>query len=273
MRKNLLLAAISLIAVYFVSGQNIGISVTFPSERLQVDSGNIKIGKDVWIPTRSHLLKFGDGDFCHIGEMGDDSMEIKTRYLSIIEPYGPLAKVRIHGNLKIEDGSEGNGKILTSDNTGNTTWLSPASLNTGFNANFSTSQSVTLPCGGCLGLLLINWDTENFDDGGNLSGTTFTAPATGVYHFDVSLSFSLSVITGAGYVGIRLILPGGKEKCSITPVSTGNNGSRAGASLGHTMQMNAGDVITVYAINGTSVAQTVTPLLSSSQESCSFTGY
>jgi len=66
MKKILLLANLVLFISCLVA-QNVGIGVTIPTEKLHVDSGNIKIGKDIWTPLKSHLLKFGDGDFCHIG--------------------------------------------------------------------------------------------------------------------------------------------------------------------------------------------------------------
>jgi Chaperone of endosialidase len=73
-------------ALVFIStnltAQNVGISITTPTEKLHVDSGNIKIGKAVWSPTNKSLLKFGDGNFITIGEEeADDRLTIKAAEL------------------------------------------------------------------------------------------------------------------------------------------------------------------------------------------------
>jgi hypothetical protein len=57
---------------------NVGIGEPAPTEKLHVNNGNIRIGKNAWGSTADNrLLKFGDGSFVSIGEAGeDDRMEI-----------------------------------------------------------------------------------------------------------------------------------------------------------------------------------------------------
>ncbi len=279
MIKNLILSAIILLASLFTFGQNVGIGIAAPTEKLQVDSGNIKIGKDPWAPGKSHLLKFGDGDNCHIGEVGNDSMEIKAKFLSIVHPTGSLTKLSFHGNIRIDDGTQAPGKVLTSsDNGGNASWQTPGPLNSGFYATFSASKDVPiLVPGGSFGLVSVTWDTESFDDAGSLSGAVFSAPSNGVYHFDITIAFALSGVTGTGKViGVQLFLPLSKSKFITVPVSSDDNGNTVNASMSVTLKLSAGDTIVIGAYNGTGVTQTIVPSFGgvpSSEDFSFFTGY
>jgi hypothetical protein len=195
-----------------------------------------------------------------------------------IDISNPDAKLDINGDIMIRGGLPGTGKVLSSDANGLSSWQPLPSVNTGFNANFSAGQAVTLPCLGCLGVLTVNWAIEDFDDGGSLSGTIFTAPATGVYHFDVQIAFSLSGISTAGldpdYVGLKLNLPGGKEKYSYTSVSPSNNGGKATAFMSCNLKLTSGQTITVDAINATNTTQTIIPIAGlSTRETSYFSGY
>lgn len=62
-------------------GQNVGIGTVTPIDKLNIDSGGIRIGKSLWdnsIPSK--LLKFGDGDYITIGEDEvDDRLLIKAK--------------------------------------------------------------------------------------------------------------------------------------------------------------------------------------------------
>ena len=54
--------------LFFAKAQNVGINNTSPTEKLHIDSGNIKIGKLPWgSPANSHFLKFGDANFVILG--------------------------------------------------------------------------------------------------------------------------------------------------------------------------------------------------------------
>jgi hypothetical protein len=78
-----------LIAVIFISNiitaQNVGVGTTTPNEKLNVDSGNVRIGKDVWqSATNSKFLKLGDADYITLGEEeADDKLTIRARELFI----------------------------------------------------------------------------------------------------------------------------------------------------------------------------------------------
>jgi hypothetical protein len=104
----------------------------------------------------------------------------------------PTEKLDIVGSIKIADGSEGAGKVLTSDATGKGTWQSPSAL-----ANYPYQSIGPLPIG------------ANCPPGGSYSTGTITLPA-GIYNFihyscDGQLgaatsghNVSIDVVTGSG---------------------------------------------------------------------------
>jgi hypothetical protein len=70
-----IITILTLLTIYNnASAQNVGIGITTPDEKLQVDSV-IRIGKNAIITagsTRKNTIKFGDGNFATIGEQDKD---------------------------------------------------------------------------------------------------------------------------------------------------------------------------------------------------------
>jgi hypothetical protein len=114
----------------------------------------------------------------------------------------PAAQLDIDGDIKITDGTEGNGKVLTSDANGLATWTTPittVTAGTGLTGG-GTTGDVTLDVVGTngitataddlkLGGTLTETTTINSDDFSlnvNLNGTgTFNVRDNGVVHFQV----------------------------------------------------------------------------------------
>ncbi len=121
------------------NGSNVGIGIAAPIEKLQVDSGAIKIGNSTWNAAVNHKLKFGDGDYVNIAEnTTDDRMELTakefifknlngTGNVGIGTTTAPTAKLEVNGQVKITGGTPGLNKVLTSDASGLATWQTPAS--------------------------------------------------------------------------------------------------------------------------------------------------
>ena len=82
--------------------------------------GNINIGGPIWASAANdRVIRFGDGDFVHIGEAGaDDKMELKAGSF--------LFK---NGKVQIQDGTQGVGKAFVSDANGVGTWSAQAFTN------------------------------------------------------------------------------------------------------------------------------------------------
>src|SRR5689334_5064019 len=126
--KAILPAIFCFCSISFSYAQNVGVGTQTPVEKLQVDSGNVKIGQAIWSTnTNDHFLKFGDGDFVSIGEAdGDDFMKLNARRFTFTSSGGmDTPFVTFQGNIMIADGTEGAGKVLTSSSTGKATWQDP----------------------------------------------------------------------------------------------------------------------------------------------------
>jgi len=137
--------------------QNVGIGNPLPSEKLHIDSGNVKIGRTVLNSGQSNLLMFGDGGFVTIGESdADDQMSLTGSYflfrsfggfggrVGIGVPSGvPGAQLEVNGNVKITDGQQGVGKVLTSDFFGLASWQQPVSGSGAFKALVTSTQNIT----------------------------------------------------------------------------------------------------------------------------------
>ncbi|MBK8685596.1 MAG: collagen-like protein [Bacteroidetes bacterium] len=121
------------------NGSNVGIGIAAPIEKLQVDSGAIKIGNSTWNAAVNHKLKFGDGDYVNIAEnIADDRMELTakefvfknlngTGNVGIGTTTAPTAKLEVNGQVKITGGAPGLNKVLTSDASGLASWQTPSS--------------------------------------------------------------------------------------------------------------------------------------------------
>src|SRR5262245_61108982 len=87
MKKNLFLIASFLLTSCFCRSQNVGIGTKSPTEKLNVDSGNIRIGgvNTTWQNAgTSRFLKIGDNDYITLGEEeADDKLTIRAKELLI----------------------------------------------------------------------------------------------------------------------------------------------------------------------------------------------
>ncbi len=77
---------------------SVGIGEPAPSEKLQVNNGNVKIGANAWATAADNkVLKFGDANYVTIGEVGaDDKMEVKANEITL---------KAVSGNVLVPDGN------------------------------------------------------------------------------------------------------------------------------------------------------------------------
>jgi hypothetical protein len=127
----------------------------------------------------------------------------------------PSAKLDVDGTFKLKDGTEGVGKILTSDAAGNATWQNlPPSIS--FSANTSTTS---IPAGTTTALI---YDNVEYDNGTNFNVATgqFVSPETGVYHIDAVVTFDAS---STHEIQLQILRNGGTHKTVIVYADPTNN--------------------------------------------------
>jgi hypothetical protein len=188
-----------------------------------------------------------------------------------LEVYADTNRVAAYfqGSVSIYDGTQGAGRVLTSDASGNAYWdTAGANPTIGFGAGGPASVSVAASAISATRVFA----TVNFNDGGAYNNTTgiFTAPSNGVYHFDVSEEMNSVPAYTSGFV-ISFIQKNG----AIVPGSYSEGIPTVQASSyltlknSITLRLAAGDQIKVLFGNYTNTA---VPLSGSSVYS-TFSGY
>ncbi len=148
---------------------------------------------------------------------------------------------KVTGQVTIADGTQGEGKILTSDAVGGSRWEAPSVQDTPvfLSVNKTGTANQQLGAGGTL--TQVNYGTKAFDKSANfdLATDSFTVPANGAGYYQISGSYTCSPVTGQTF-GIALYMyVNGTIVKSI--VQSAQNGA---GSI--TWKLNAGDVVTFY---------------------------
>lgn len=266
-----LLAAILLLVVTGLHAQNVGIANNIPQERLHVDSGHIKIGRNVLGTGQSNLLKFGDGNFVTIGESdADDQLSLTASYFLFKNNGGfggrvgintaggvPGAQLEVNGTVKITDGTEGVNRVLTSNALGEASWSAPASGSGAFKALVTTTQNFA---SGSISNIIFT--SEDYDDANTFFSTQYIVPANGLYHFDVMVSWNIIAVGFTSTYLMDLLVDGNDIHEHILKIPAGSSGSypqtiscdlklNAGQAVSVTLNQNSGILQPVKGITGT----------------------
>jgi hypothetical protein len=249
----------------YATAQNVGIGTVAPLEKLHVDSGNVKIGRTVLGAGQVNLLKFGDGDFVTIGESNaDDQMSLSASYflfrsnggfggrVGIGVPSGvPAAQLEVNGTVKITDGLQGIGKVLTSDADGLASWLVPVSGSGAFKALVTTTQNISSGDN-----TTIIYSTKDYDDATAFFSTQYVAPANGLYHFDVAVNWDINPVAFNTRYDLVLTVNGAPTHAAFLELP-------AGAGFYRTQQLNcdikltAGQTVSVYVYQNSGLLQPI----------------
>jgi hypothetical protein len=88
---------------------------------------------------------------------------------------------------------------------------------------------------------LVDFDVEEFDYGSNFADDTFTAPTTGVYHFDVSVNF---IVPDGNFMVLHLQINGAKNKRLDFRYSHSNVAWQP-LTASITTKLNQGDIVNI----------------------------
>ena len=95
--------------------------------------------------------------------------------------------IELNGKLKLADGTQSSGGVLTTNSTGNATWAKSSGFVT-----TKVGAAQTIPITNPISYIKINFslnDTQIFGTNGySTTNSDFTAPVTGFYHFDAMIS-------------------------------------------------------------------------------------
>lgn len=259
---------LSITALFIFNGlcaQNVGIGNPLPTEKLHIDSGNVKIGRTVLNSGQSNLLMFGDGGFVTIGESdADDQMSLTGSYflfrsfggfggrVGIGVPSGvPGAQLEVNGNVKITDGQQGVGKVLTSDFFGLASWQQPASGSGAFKALVTSTQNITSSSNTTL-----IFTTKDYDDVPAFFSTAYFAPSSGLYHFDVCVTWNISPV-GFQTQYVTILNVNGSDVHADVKWVPGGSGNFQTQSMSCDVKLVAGDNVSVIVNQASGILQPV----------------
>ena len=230
---------------------NVGIGINAPSELLEINGGNVKITGGgtanplvVRHPTDGYAVKVREADD------GNDAIALfgySTRGRILLNSNGtasvnidadpslstyfnagnvgvgtsaPSAKLDVEGTFQLKDGTEGDGKELVSDGSGNTSWKA---RKIAFHAGTNPVTDQTISAGTSTDIIMgegINF----FNDGGgyNTGISRFTPPVPGVYQMNCHLSYSGGA-SGAA-LQVQIYTPGGWVARSVGSVDGTGSG-------------------------------------------------
>jgi hypothetical protein len=122
---------------FYNNGGNIGLNTTTPTAQLELGDiyaaggKNLQIGDDTYlsdidVPNVLGIYGVQNSDRAAL-KLGSSGPELWGRNNNIgIGNNNPTAKLDVAGNVKISDGTQGAGKVLTSDANGLATWSNPS---------------------------------------------------------------------------------------------------------------------------------------------------
>ncbi|MBT4776326.1 MAG: hypothetical protein HON99_11460, partial [Crocinitomicaceae bacterium] len=159
----------------------------------------------------------------------------------------PAAKLDVLGNVKFSDGTEGDGKILTSDATGFATWKTNKIAFESYPGSADAVQN-----GGHSFNTPVNFNVVNFNDGNMYDATAganyFSPSVAGVYALEASLV--IESLGGAPTDEIEMIFVKNNTS-AVKRANTGVIGSndKRTLSISATIHLNAGDFIHIEVAN------------------------
>ncbi|CAG0983613.1 hypothetical protein FLAV_01904 [Flavobacteriales bacterium] len=242
--------------MYITSAGDIGIGTNSPASRLHIS------GNGLWSSfiSMQHTTEWAAGvdgnDFLIVKKSGatftpfrmyatggiDFNNASGTNIVKILNSgnvgignASPTAKLDVSGTFKLTDGTQGAGKLLTSDASGNASW---AVRQVAFTAKKVVSQN--LPINSYSDII---YEVEDFDHGNAYNPATgvFTAPVNGVYSFDAGLYYP----SAYGRPTILVNVNGNDVIGAYDQVPSG----QFTATISHTLYLTSGSTVKIRVYN------------------------
>ncbi len=173
----------------------------------------------------------------------------------------PAEKLEIKGKIKINDGSEGNGKILQSDANGVGSWVldqKPAFIAQGTSP--TTSNKQLIPTGINSSNLVTIINNESYDPNGMYDPATgvVTIPETGTYHIDAKIHYE-SATPGQYLFSLRYRLLGSSIDNFLRNVSAEVDAGSLNLpmSISCDVWLNAGYTLRLYTSHSAATARNI----------------
>ena len=257
------LVLLTVVLVLNSYSQNVGIGNNTPLEKLHVDSGHIKIGRAILTTGQTNLIKFGDGDFVTLGEALSDDQMVLTASHFLLRPNGgtgrvgintsafPAAQLEVNGDVKITDGTQGIGKVFTSDGLGLASWQVPASGSGAFKALVTTTQNISSGSN-----TSIIYSTKDYDDATAFFSTQYFVPATGLYHFDVMVNWDITPVLFSTRYDLVLTVNGAETHAAFLELPA-NAGFNRTQQINCDLKLTAGQTVSVYVSQNSGILQPI----------------
>jgi hypothetical protein len=149
------------------------------------------------------------------------------------------------GQLTLKDGTEGAGKVLSSDANGNASWSSPASATeVNFFAFFTGTQTTNATVTN-----KINFATANPNVGNGFNTTTdrFVAPVAGIYYFIGTAYVHTGITTVGTYKDVMSIKVNGVPIITQDNYQYRNGGAGNAFTIPLLVRLNVGDYVELFA--------------------------
>ena len=157
-----------------------------------------------------------------------------------INQNNPGAKLDVNGTFKLTDGTQAAGAVLTSDANGLARWDTTANRKIAFSAyqnsaiTFVNGTRLTIPFAAV---------SYNLASGFNNTTGIFTAPAAGIYHFDVYWGATANPAFSGAVMYLYLSMNSNDIRSMTQDVTSGTYLSRE--AVGCDLRLSAGDQVKV----------------------------
>ena len=160
------------------------------------------------------------------------------------------SKSYFNGSVQIVDGTEGTGKVLTSDVAGNATWQDVSQNPQESFRLIGSLSAVSVPDNVETN---VPYDYSLHIDNAIVAPGQFTATADGVYHIDASVAYS--AFSANGRISVRVYVNGAFASENISYVLAMGLGCYA--KFSGIVKLVAGDVVTIRTLQRSGATQTI----------------